>query len=481
MNNGLSDILRYQLMMKLGNNGSMKSLLAIYAYDQFSKYSPVLVEHLIKKITKSNANKFIGNPPKIDPIAKIELEKFFDEKAKVDIKSKVDSVLHFVTTLSYVKSLYYNGSRIYPNFKEKIKLDEYLYFRLTKLDFGENDFVRSIKFELYTYDKDSKYILRFIDQCHDRYRQNMEDELGEKLYFFDQMNLGHKTLQGVQYPPYIIYTKNIFHTTRTFENIFFEQKKDLENRVRFFMNNKQWYEKKGIPYTLGLLLHGDPGTGKTSTIKAIANITQRHIINIHLSDVKTKTQMKNLFYNEKLVCMDQTDEFKQKHDHFHIPIDKRIYLIEDIDAMDDNIVGKRVVEDIVPDISGFSGFNDIGGATLPSREEKKKEELDDKLDLSFILNLIDGTLEIPGRILIITTNHPEKLDPALIRPGRIDMFIKFKKCNKQIIKEMYDSFYDDDLDISVLEGVEEYKWTPAEISQMLFQNFHNKDAFIDML
>ena len=46
---------------------------------------------------------------------------------------------------------------------------------------------------------------------------------------------------------------------------------------------------------------------------------------------------------------------------------------------------------------------------------------------------------------------------------------------------MYDSFYDDDLDIDVLKDKEEYKWTPAEISQMLFQNFHNKNAFIDML
>ena len=49
---------------------------------------------------------------------------------------------------------------------------------------------------------------------------------------------------------------------------------------------------------------------------------------------------------------------------------------------------------------------------------------DDKLDLAGLLNVLDGVVDSPNRIVIMTTNHPEKLDPALIRPGRI---------NKQIL------------------------------------------------
>lgn len=480
MNNGINDIIRYQLMMRLGNNNkSLKTLIALYFYDQVSQYSPHILKYMFNKLNKRN-KQIIGIATKKEANAKIQLEKYFDEKAKVNIKSKVDSVLYYITTLSCVKSLYYNGTSMYPNFKEECKIDDYIYFRLLNIDFGENDIIKLIKFELYTYDKDNKYILRFIDKCHDRYKQNMEDQLGEKLYFFDQLLLSHKTLHSVQYPPYLVYTKNLFYTTRTFDNIYFEQKYDLERRVRFFMDNRNWYEKHGIPYTLGLLFYGEPGTGKTSTIKAIANITQRHIINIHLSDVKTKTQLKNLFYNENLVCMDQTDEFNQKHEHYHIPIDKRIYLIEDIDAMDDNIVGNRsqinIHESEPVGLSGnVSNFMDIENTI------NEKEEIEDKLDLSFILNLIDGTLEIPGRIIIITTNYPERLDPALIRPGRIDMFINFKKANKDIIKQMYEGFYDTKINIELFKNIEDYKWSPAEISQKLFQNFHNKENFIKSL
>jgi SpoVK/Ycf46/Vps4 family AAA+-type ATPase len=92
------------------------------------------------------------------------------------------------------------------------------------------------------------------------------------------------------------------------------------------------------------------------------------------------------------------------------------------------------------------------------------------LDLAFLLNLLDGTLEANGRILIITTNFPERIDRALIRPGRVDMIVNFKKCSLEILREMASSFYEtsvvipDDASLS-------YKWTPAEVNQILFRNF----------
>ena len=74
------------------------------------------------------------------------------------------------------------------------------------------------------------------------------------------------------------YTEFQFESGKSFKNVFFPQKDTLIKRLDFFRDNKSWYKSRGIPYTLGLLLHGIPGCGKTSTIKAIANHTQRHIV-----------------------------------------------------------------------------------------------------------------------------------------------------------------------------------------------------------
>ena len=74
--------------------------------------------------------------------------------------------------------------------------------------------------------------------------------------------------------------ETVFDTTRSFNNMFFEGKTDVIKKIDFFLNNKDWYYKKGIPYTLGVGLHGPPGTGKTSFIKSLAIKTNRHLFQI---------------------------------------------------------------------------------------------------------------------------------------------------------------------------------------------------------
>lgn len=67
-----------------------------------------------------------------------------------------------------------------------------------------------------------------------------------------------------------------------------------------FINNPLWYQNKRIPHTLGILLSGPPGTGKTSVIKAIACDTGRHIFNLTLNKMTTQSQLKNLFYSNEI-------------------------------------------------------------------------------------------------------------------------------------------------------------------------------------
>jgi SpoVK/Ycf46/Vps4 family AAA+-type ATPase len=91
------------------------------------------------------------------------------------------------------------------------------------------------------------------------------------------------------------------------------------------------------------------------------------------------------------------------------------------------------------------------------------------VNLSVLLNILDGVLEQPGRILIMTSNHPEKLDKALLRPGRIDVLVHFDYCKKHEIREIVEAFVDTkvsrDIEASFVEG----QYTPAEVTQIIFE------------
>ena len=112
--------------------------------------------------------------------------------------------------------------------------------------------------------------------------------------------------------------------------------------------------------------------------------------------------------------------------------------------------------------------------------DRNREDEKETIDLSFLLNLLDGTLEAHGRMLAISSNFPERIDRALIRPGRIDMIVHFKKCNREILREMIDSFYDIQTDV-VMDDSMDYKWSPAEVNQILFRNFDNPENAIKEL
>ena len=87
---------------------------------------------------------------------------------------------------------------------------------------------------------------------------------------------------------------------------------------------------------------------------------------------------------------------------------------------------------------------------------------DDKITLSFILNIIDGIRETPGRILIITSNNYSSLDDALIRPGRIDMTLEMKNATVNTIKEMYYHYYKTHIPDSISHEFKDYIISPAK-------------------
>jgi hypothetical protein len=163
----------------------------------------------------------------------------------------------------------------------------------------------------------------------------------------------------------------------------------------------------------------------------------------------SKTQFDNLFFNEVISVLNTSSGQTEK---YTIPLDQRIYVLEDIDCQSDLVMERALKE----------------------KEDKEKEKIHDKLDLSFLLNILDGVLEIPGRIVIMTSNYIEHLDHALIRPGRIDVIANFKKCVNVTLIEMIEFFYDITLSSNERDrilGLEEYMISPAEMGKIMFENF----------
>ena len=257
------------------------------------------------------------------------------------------------------------------------------------------------------------------------------------------------------------YTEFSFESGKKFSNVFFPEKDELVEKIQFFSENESWYMENGIPYMFGLLLHGEPGCGKTSTIKAIANMTQRHIVSVPLKNVRNISDLYQVFYGEKI-------------NKVTIPMNKRLYVLEDIDCAGlDDIVKKREQKEPKSLLKKPKSDEESSVSSLEviTTDQKKCD-----LKLSDLLEAFDGVLEMNGRMLVMTTNHLENLDPALIRPGRVDSSLEFKRCNKNAILEFFAHFFKkENLEQSEKDGIMDGVWTPAEVAQICIRHRTNME------
>jgi ATP-dependent 26S proteasome regulatory subunit len=398
------------------------------------------------------------------------------------------AILDFITNSKNTTHVSYVRENFILNQKDVINIDDEVFARMTQSSddaststninsgsgvTGNTTAIVQI-IEVYSFTKTTDQLRNYLDNIKQKYAIHVKNKLGNKRYYFNMhqltvpMNM-EKQKDLSRLPPYFAFVMKQFQTNRKFSNLFGEDIDIIRNRVNFFCKNRKWYDEKGIPYTLGLLLSGAPGTGKTSTIKCLANETNRHICNINLNNDMTKTQLENLFFNENLNVI---NPILGQTETYCIPLDQRIYVLEDVDCQSD-IVTERTLKMNQPE--PIMSSDDL------NKEPQKKCEDSNKVDLSFLLNLLDGVLENPGRIVIMTSNHPDTLDSALIRPGRIDVIAKFRNCSNTTVKNMIEFFYDIKLSEADMERIymlQEGIITPAELSKVMFEHFTDVQATI---
>ncbi|KAF8654864.1 hypothetical protein HU200_061443 [Digitaria exilis] len=245
------------------------------------------------------------------------------------------------------------------------------------------------------------------------------------------------------------YTKSswshvVFKHPSTFETLAMDprKKKEIMDDLDAFRNGEDYYKRIGKAWKRGYLLYGPPGTGKSSMIAAMANYLDYHIYDIELTSVSTNTDLRRMFIETT---------------------GKSIIAIEDIDCSLD-LTGKR------------------GTTTDATKKKKTKKKKSDgsgttssavrNLTLSGVLNFIDGLWSACGgeRIIVFTTNDVDKLDPALIRSGRMDKHIEMSYCCFESFKFLAKNYLDVDahhLFDAVAALLKEVDITPADVAEIL--------------
>lgn len=180
-----------------------------------------------------------------------------------------------------------------------------------------------------------------------------------------------------------------------------------------FLQSEQWYASRGIAWKRGYLLWGPPGSGKSSTIQALATELDLpvYIVPIAgLSDYGLGSALRQT--PARCICV-----------------------FEDIDVV---VTTKREL----PDSSSTGRRPPRGPRGLPPPPPPPGWG-SGTLTLAAVLNAVDGIESAEGRILCMTTNNLAALDPALIRPGRVDLFLEYSKATQKQARQLFEEFYRD--------------------------------------
>ena len=419
------NIRNFSLRKKYSLNFEYQKTTSAYAVNSFSIIYLAIMNYI------SNNSKI-----EVNSLTHINSGRF--ESSEDDKKTKINDLFYSLDE---------------KNFEIMISKD--IYCTITKSEDEVKSELTSYKIiknniEIYSYKYNTDYLKNFIKkECYDPFSINFNNNFQGKQFLFTYNNY------DIEYGHFNITKKELLNT-RNFDSIFFEQKEKLIDQLDFFLNNKEWYLKKGIPYKLGIILYGYPGCGKTSIVKAILNYTKRHGLFINLNNFDKENEFQNIFSEKKIM-------------NHHVADNQRVYIFEEMDTCK---ITKKRNEDF-EEIPDKIETKLVEALIKKNGSDTSIKTASNEMTLGTLLNLFDGIDSSEGTIIIATTNHINKIDPALIRPGRMDIHIELQKCSKITTIQLLEHFYE--IDYQIIDNmfgkiIQEYKYSPAEINQNCFQN-----------
>ncbi|URE30011.1 ATPase family associated with various cellular activities (AAA) [Musa troglodytarum] len=217
---------------------------------------------------------------------------------------------------------------------------------------------------------------------------------------------------------------------------------DIRADLLRFVGRQDYYARVGRRWKRSYLLYGPPGTGKTSLVAAIANFLEFDVFHIDLTAVDSNLELHRL--------LDSTTPGS-------------VIVVEDIDCSLD--LGDRMSIIVIEDIDCALDLSD-------RNEKKELSTAKEAISLSGVLNFVDGlwSSSVGERLMIFTTNHPERLDPALLRPGRMDRQIHLSYCQPAAFRVLARNYLEVGEEHELMAEVDallkEVNMTPAEIAEI---------------
>uniref|UniRef100_A0A0E0LLC3 AAA+ ATPase domain-containing protein n=1 Tax=Oryza punctata TaxID=4537 RepID=A0A0E0LLC3_ORYPU len=240
----------------------------------------------------------------------------------------------------------------------------------------------------------------------------------------------------------------VHHHPATFDTIAMDPdlKKSIVDDLDRFLKRKEYYRRIGKAWKRGYLLYGPPGTGKSSLIAAMANYLRFNLYDLDLSEVHSNSALQRL-----LIGMPN----------------RSILIVEDIDCCFSARSREDGKEHKTPAVTNNDGGDE--------EEEDDDDFSEKKLTLSGLLNFIDGLWSTSGeeRVIVFTTNYKDRLDAALLRPGRMDVHVYMGYCSWDAFKTLAHNYFvvgDHPLFPEIRELISGLEVTPAEVSEMLLRS-----------
>jgi hypothetical protein len=237
---------------------------------------------------------------------------------------------------------------------------------------------------------------------------------------------------------------------KTFDTLFFTQKQQIMGLLQKFKDGCLVPKHLPLENKLGIILHGPPGTGKTGFISALANFLKKDVLLVDMTKIKTQKALNWVLMdaNHKIIVFEEFDCMEGVHNR---SLEKESGSTRSSETSDPN--------------SAIAMMVMANNKEFAETYKKERAEAKNKLDLGYLLRKIDGLESAEGRVLIATTNHPERIDPALLRPGRFGIQLNLGNATHQMIRDIVGMVYQQAITDEQVSEIPEGVWSPAEILQ----------------